>query len=63
LKSSKLKTEVVVKRDDSGLTTKKEVIVADKETRLSKGNVKVVPFANSRLIARVTIKVVPADSE
>jgi hypothetical protein len=61
LKSSKLKTEVV-KLEDRGLLTRREVIVPDKEAFASDAKVKVTSFANARLSARLTVKIVASDT-
>ncbi len=62
LKSSKLKTEVVKLDERGGLTTKKEVIVPDKEALVSNAKVTVTDLANPRLVARLTIKVIAPDA-
>ena len=58
LKSAKLKTQTVVKNDD-GLVTKREIVVADKDAlqRVERPDEK--DFPNPRLLSRLTIRVIP----
>ena len=58
LKSAKLKTQTVVKNDD-GLLTKREIIVADKDALRDVEPPDEKDFPNPRLLSRLTIRVIP----
>lgn len=61
LKSNNLKTVLVKREDGDEKSTKKELIVPDKEAMATDESIKITGFPHARLAARATIKVVAAD--
>jgi hypothetical protein len=62
LKSNKLKTTVVAKRE-GGLVVKREVIVPDDAAVKAEQAIRIVEFPNAQMVAHAAIKVVPAEAE